>query len=722
MLNGRCLPYGGVALWPLTQILRRLPVPAQELLAGAPHGELVVERLWTGRIEDRYWAARKLLEALARQRPLLVVLEDLQWAEQTFLGFVEQVAGQSADAPILLLCLATPRLLDLRPDWPGEGRGAITITLPAPPDDQNGTTGTGAERLRRLGTTERTVLECAAVEGPVFHGGAVAALAPPGLRDELQRRLASLVGSGLITPGPAELPGEQQQGYRFPEPRIREAAYNGIPRERRAELHERYAHWLKRTTTGSGDDAHDVHDDGILGYHLEQACRYRREIGPLDRRGVALERRAAKQLGAAGRRAQALVDLIGGAAANLLGRAVGLLGPDDPMYRDLLPDLVAALAEPAHYRRAQTVIDEGLELARAVPDRRLAARLHVERAWLRFHVDPTTDLAEVVREIEPAVPVLEELRDDRALARAWFAHGSCMFALGRAEEAKGILERAVRHAELAGDRRAEVDAVWQLAGPLFWGPTPAGEAIRACRELRERLPRVTQPDAFMIIIEAAFTAMSGRITAARALYQQAQAMYRELGVSMADGGVPQYSSRLDLLIGDVEAAAAQLGELCRVLERRGETGYLSTTAGLLAEALYRLGRHEQAQSAIETCERTMAADDFGAQMLSRGVRAKLLARRGEHERAEQLARAAVAIGEPTDYLFMRGDSLRDLAEVLLLAGRRDAAASPADAALELYERKGDLVSATNVRDLLSGAAAGSARTARSEPAALHPPA
>jgi tetratricopeptide (TPR) repeat protein len=136
-------------------------------------------------------------------------------------------------------------------------------------------------------------------------------------------------------------------------------------------------------------------------------------------------------------------------------------------------------------------------------------------------------------------------------------------------------------------------------------------------------------------------------------------------------------------------------------EQRGDTGYLSTSAGLLAEALYQQGGDADAWQASETSERSAAADDFVSQMLWRSVRAKLLARRGEHEEAERLARETVAIGEPSDYLFVRGDSLRDLAEVLLLAGRRAAAAEAARAALGLYQRKGDLVSAARVQELLA---------------------
>ena len=136
-------------------------------------------------------------------------------------------------------------------------------------------------------------------------------------------------------------------------------------------------------------------------------------------------------------------------------------------------------------------------------------------------------------------------------------------------------------------------------------------------------------------------------------------------------------------------------------ERRSETGYLSSTAAQLAEALYRQGRAEEALAATETSEQTAAADDFSAQMLWRSVRAKALARRGDHERAQELAREAVAIGEPSDYLFMRADSLLDLAEVLRAVGERDEAVMAARSASALYERKGELVSVARTHELIA---------------------
>jgi hypothetical protein len=121
----------------------------------------------------------------------------------------------------------------------------------------------------------------------------------------------------------------------------------------------------------------------------------------------------------------------------------------------------------------------------------------------------------------------------------------------------------------------------------------------------------------------------------------------------------------------------------------------------LAEAFYRLGSYEEALSATETSRRTATADDFASQMLWRSVRAKVLARSGDHVQAQRLAEESVSIGAPTDYLFVRGDSLYDLAEVLFLAGKGGEASQAAQQAIELYRRKNDQASVRRTDELLS---------------------
>src|SRR6266540_5681129 len=199
--------------------------------------------------------------------------------------------------------------------------------------------------------------------------------------------------------------------------------------------------------------------------------------------------------------------------------------------------------------------------------------------------------------------------------------------------------------------------------------------------------------------------MLGRFDEARAILAEAREVAAERG-----GGIQlatttgMFSVDVELLAGD-PAAAAELGEEgCRLLDELGEQSQLSTAAGMLAQALYALDRLEEADAWAGRAVELGASDDAFTQMLWRQVRAKVLARRGEHGEAERLAREAVAIGEATDFLNGRGDACADLAEVFELAGQRDEATAALEEALALYERKGNLVMAERTKDRLAAAA------------------
>ena len=149
VLNGRCLPYGeGITYWPLAELVRDLtgeevegPAMGSAIaarLGEQPKADLIVagvsEALGLGEstastTEKIFWAVRQLFEALAGPQPLLVVLDDLQWGEPTFLDLVEHVADLSRDAPIVMLCMARPELLDERPGWAGGKRNATSVML-----------------------------------------------------------------------------------------------------------------------------------------------------------------------------------------------------------------------------------------------------------------------------------------------------------------------------------------------------------------------------------------------------------------------------------------------------------------------------------------------------------------------------------------------------------------------------------------------------------------
>jgi class 3 adenylate cyclase len=301
--RGRCLPYGEkIEHWPLREA-GLLGVPGVE-----PDG------------------VRERVESLARDRPLVIALDDLQWADATLLALLEDLAESSREAPVLLVCSARPELLEKRPAWGGGKPNATSILLeplseaesermldnvlgesdlPDPVRDYIVRTSEGnplfveellamlvernilrreagrwttsevpaipipptiqalvAARIDRLPEAERTVLELASVEGKLFDRDAVAALAPAGLLDDVDALLAALVRKELVRPRPAG-----QGGFSFRHQLIRDAAYASLPMRARANLHDE----LARRREGSTAE--------IAAYHAAQAERYRAELG-----------------------------------------------------------------------------------------------------------------------------------------------------------------------------------------------------------------------------------------------------------------------------------------------------------------------------------------------------------------------------------------------------------------------------------------------------------
>jgi predicted ATPase len=372
--------------------------------------------------QEAAWAFRKLLETVAVHDPLVVLFDDIHWGERTFLDLIEHVADLSRDAPVLLLCVARPELLEKRPGWGGGKLNATTSLLEplgaAETDlllDALGDVDEGlrdrirkaadgnplfveemvamvrespnddvvvpptihallAARLDQLPREERTVLERGSVEGKEFHRGAVVALAPE--EADADTHLTGLVRKDLIRPDRATLPGED--AYRFRHLLIRDAAYESLPKAARAELHERFAAWLDVR----GVDL--VEHDEIVGYHLEQAYLYKVELGQTDSQlGV----RAAAQLGNAGKRA--LVRQDARAAATLLARAVGLLPVGDVWRIELMIELGEALFDTAELAEAEPVLEEAAEYATAVGDERLFLLAELVRLSVRGSCDPS---------------------------------------------------------------------------------------------------------------------------------------------------------------------------------------------------------------------------------------------------------------------------------------------------------------------------------------------
>jgi class 3 adenylate cyclase/tetratricopeptide (TPR) repeat protein len=743
VVRARCLPYGeGITYWPVVEVLKQLP-PARELdldpaAVSAIEG-LLGDEPGVSSTEEIPWALRKLLESAAAAAPVVVVFDDIHWAEPAFLDLIEHVADLSRAAPILLLCLARPELLERRPGWGGGKLNATTVLLEplsatqtdellerllgeatlheelrerirdaaegnplfveemvalveASGDDEITVPGTIqallAARLDQLEPAERGVLERGSVEGRVFHRGAVQALAPD--ETQVESRLTGLVRKELVRPDKAQLIGED--AYRFRHLLIRDAAYEALPKATRAELHELFADWLGKHGTEL------VELDEILGYHLEQAHHYKTELGEP---GEALGVRAAGRLASAGRRSLATGD--GHGAANLLGRAAALAEPQGRDGVELLVELAWALADSGDLREARRRLEEAVELADSLDDRVLELRTLCELSNLRVTVDASFTAEEALELGRAAVDELEQLGDHAALAAAWNLVAMGENLRGTWTGVTAALEQVADHARLAGDRRRETETLYLIGPSIFWGPTPVSEGIRRAQAISEERAADTLVRAWASRALIGFYGMMGRFDEARALLEATRSVLGELGRTMDLYTLAFWSAPLELLAGDPVASEREAAAACEGLEAAGEQGWLSTMATMLAEALYAQGKLDEAEVAVRRSRETATSDDFNAQSLWRGSLARILARREQFEEAEQLAREAVEIIDRSDELSHQGDLRVGLAEVLRLAGRTDESIPVLEQALERYEQKENRVSADATRALLAEA-------------------
>jgi class 3 adenylate cyclase/tetratricopeptide (TPR) repeat protein len=743
MLAGRCLSYGeGITFWPLVQIVRQAAgirdehsrQEARERIGRLTTPE-VAERVAAvvglgGEIaaEELGWAVRRLLEGLARERPLVVIVEDAHWASPALLDLLEQVA-ESAEAPILLLCPARPELLRARPDWqPGirleplagtdaqrlVRRLAERLTLPVELEGRvvaaSGGNPLFAEelaivlsedpgaslpvslsavltaRLDRLPEDGRAAAERASVEGEVFHRGAVAWLSPEEARPRVASALDGLAEQELIRPARAEFAGEA--AFRFKHALIRDAAYNGMSKKLRAELHERYAAWLERAA-GPRVAEHEE----ILGYHLELAHRCLLELGPPDERGRELARRAAGRLVPAGQRAAARGDVA--ATVNLLARAAALLPPGDGGHAAVLVELAGAYLKAGELERAGvTVVEAGLR-AQLLGDRGLQARSSIVRLQLRSYVDPGADLGDLHAQTTRAIETLTDVGDDAGLAHGWTFCAYLWLSAGQAARMEEAIDRATEHARRVGDRRAELDALFLAPMINYFGPRPCEEGIVRCRELLERSRGARHVDGFALIAWGLLAGMGGDMDQGRRLVRQGEETLGELGLGVL--GLPQASGELELMAGDPAAAERILRPTLNRQRELGETGFSSGTAVLLAEAVYRQGRYDEALELTETTRKAAQPGDVTVQASWRQVQARVLARRGERGEAERLVREAIELVDQTDFLPSRASVRQGAAEALRLAGRAGEAAGLLNEAAALFEEKGDVGAAERAR-------------------------
>jgi class 3 adenylate cyclase/tetratricopeptide (TPR) repeat protein len=708
-------------------------------------------------IQEIYWAVRKLLEHVGSDGPLIVVFDDIHWGEATFLDLVEYLGDWITSSPVLLLCQARPELLDVRPGWmtakpnaslvtlgplnaaetkslirglvgdvdlPTEAGSRIAGVAEGNPlfveetvrmlvDDgvlqrqSHGWALTGdlsritipatihallTARLDRLEPEERSAVERGSVIGRAFWWGAVSDLSPPEMRPRIGACLQSLVRKQLIEPYRSEL--RQQDSFRFTHILVRDAAYEAIPKARRAELHEQVAEWIEAKTRDLPGEYEE-----IVGYHFEQAHRALVELGPGTDRTAQLAERAAVPLTSAGQRALARGDMP--AAVNLLSRATRLMPAHDARRLELLPDVAFALMETADFERRAGGAPPKDGAAAAASDGRLQAHATVIGLWIRFFTSPDGWADEAEREARRAIATFGRIGDERGLARAWSLLGvvHCMYA--RFAPAEQAWSSAVEHARRAGNRRDLLEALSWLPGMIEAGPTPAEDGIRRCREILDQAQGDKKVMSIALFSEAGLLAGLGRFDEAMDLFRRARALLEEVALpAWIAGPLAQDVGWAQLLAADPAGAEHVLRDAFDTLTEVGEVSFLSTIAGLLAEAIYVQGRYEEAERFTRVGEDSAGAEDVYSQALWRSVRAKCRAKQGDVTQALDLAHDAGALVETTDSPHLRWHVWVGQAEVLRLAGDTARAETSLHRAIDAAERKQNLVGARLAREAL----------------------
>jgi DNA-binding SARP family transcriptional activator/class 3 adenylate cyclase/tetratricopeptide (TPR) repeat protein len=744
LLIGRCPAYGqGITLRPLREIVqavgrRRGLDGLTEVLRGEDDGEWIAAQVAggvaltaePGRPDELFPAVRRLFEVLAARQPLVIVLEDLHWAEPAFLDLVDYLVDWS-QGPLFLLCLARPELLDARPMWGIGGESADTLylepldradserqiaalagaTLDQAVQSEIAETARGnplfveqlvaaaadegwrsaapvpasinallAARLDRLDQSERDVLRAAAVVGTDFTAAAVAALLPDLAKPLLELNLPELERKQLIRPG------ETTGAFQFRHVLVQLAAYRGMTRRDRARLHERYADWVEQRPSEQPAEL-----DEVLGYHLEQAVQHRRVLRPADDGVGALAGRAGEHLARAGMRAFARFDV--GAADNLISRALPLLPPGHADERPISFALSQSRLVLGRHPEADALLADMEADAALAGDEVLGRRIHLDRLRIRLITGPDPmPLDALGAEAEAGLRFFTSSEDDTGAANVCYI--LVLVSMRRGDLAE--MERYARlehvHALRSGSIREEAASRWMIAFALVLGSTAVDDAITECEEL---LPWSGSEHPGVLSELAHLRAMRGEFAVSRQLIARA----RRLAIERIHARRPlmfaaRSSAEIELLAGDVSAAESELRLALQMASEMNEREVAAGCAARLARLVSVPGRRDEADELTKMSAELAPSEHRPDQALVLAARAAVLALRRDHGTAEGLLRQAIQL-VPVEMLNLRADLLVDLAAVLGHLGHPAEAAATQREAIGLYERKGNLAAAAN---------------------------
>ena len=753
VLVGRCLAYGqGMAYVPLVDVVRAVagdePEPAlARLLQGTERGP-VAARLIAGALggaghagspEETAWAFRRLFEALAASRPLVLVIDDIHWAESALLDLLEYLVGFSSGVPILVVCLTRPELLETRPSWATSQPRTMLLALqpltdgdagrlidglrperPLAPDVRRRVVDTAegnplfveqmlamladhpeaaadavpptihallAARLDRLPSAERAVLQRAAVQGRQFQRGALAALLGPAADGSLGATLLALARKEFLRPNASSAAVDDT--FRFNHALIRDVAYASLTKESRAQLHADLAAWLERQ-----DEGRPARDE-IVGHHLEQAYRYRHELGRVDDGTIALGQQASALLATAGRRALDRDEVA--VAATLLARAIALPEGQARERAGQLCELASAQRLSGALEAAEHCAAQAIAAAQQAGDAMNEQRAQVERAHvqaMRTRVAP-----ELLRDVaRRAIAVFEQHASQTDLADAWQLLGMAELAAGNRREQLNALRRGREHAIASGSLRRQIHAWNEVGGSMLFGRTPVSEVLAFLDEelAWARAHGLAAVEADALLGGPYLYSRLGRFDEARERLARSKALWRELGMRYELSEAHSAGALMEMLASDLVSAERELRAAIDIVTSMGSSRYESMYRTRLAHLLVDQGRDDDARAELEG-QRARAGDTPVWKM----AQARLLAREHRSEEAVALAREAALALAGSDDLTARAGMLSHQAEVLRAAGDAAGAARALAEAVTLHEEKGNLLPAQRCRDQLA---------------------
>ena len=545
------------------------------------------------------------------------------------------------------------------------------------------------------------MIERASVVGEQFHTADIVALVPELPALTVEKSLGMLVRQELIRPDRSPVPllpvKEGGSSYRFRHVLTQETAYNGIAKQVRAGLHERYATWLE---SEAGQDRLSQFDE-LIGSHLGEAYRYRVELGFLSDEDRRLAERAGERLAAAGHRAaiRGNIEL----TQRLLNRAVELLPEGRPVWLEASLDRADALREAGQFEEATTVYRNVCGRATATDDQGVAMHARLGELDVMAFSGPEELFQQWGTLVKQATILFAERGDDLGLAKARRLKAYMHFAMGQTVEAEKAARYAIEVARSKGYEHLEAKIRRLLCIVLFWGPTPLDEVVAYASEALEWARDQGFPglEAGALGILARAEAMQGSFEEARRLNRSANAITSDLGELLTAAADSVADGFVELLADDPAAAEAKLRVGYEALKEMGGTGPLANVAAMLARALLVQGHDDEAGQLTRVCREITAEKQVDTQSRWRQIQAVILGRRGELHDAKRFALEAVAMADDSQQPDTRAEARMDLAAVLRLAGRPEEGAKRAREALELYENKGNQVAAGKARNLLA---------------------